>query len=109
MSSSLPGAAITSVKINGIEHEFSSIKGIKEDVVMMMLNIKRLRVKMLTSEPQIMTLKAKGVKTSTAEDIEIPGQIEIINPELGHRHSDRQRFGTGYGDDSGERFGLRHS
>lgn len=80
--SSLPGAAITSVKINGIEHEFSSIKGIKEDVVMIMLGIKRLRIKMLTDEPQILTLKAKGVKTVTAADIETPGQVEIINPEL---------------------------
>jgi DNA-directed RNA polymerase subunit alpha len=80
--SSLPGAAITSVKIKGVEHEFSSIKGVKEDVVMMMLNIKRLRIKMISNEPQIMTLKVKGVKTITAKDIDIPGQIEIINPEL---------------------------
>jgi DNA-directed RNA polymerase subunit alpha len=80
--SSLPGAAITSVKINGIEHEFSSIKGIKEDVVMLMLNIKKIRIKILSDEPQIMTIKAKGVKTITAEDIDAPGQVEIINPEL---------------------------
>lgn len=80
--SSLPGAAITSVKINGIEHEFSSIKGIKEDVVMLMLNIKKIRIKILSDEPQIMTIKAKGVKTITAGDIDAPGQVEIINPEL---------------------------
>lgn len=80
--SSLPGAAITSVKIDGVEHEFSSIKGVKEDVVMIMLNIKRLRIKMLSSEPQILTIKAKGIKTITAKDIETPGQVEIINPEL---------------------------
>jgi DNA-directed RNA polymerase subunit alpha len=80
--SSLPGAAITSIKINGIEHEFSSIKGIKEDVVAIMLNIKRLRIKMLSAEPQILTVKAKGVKTVTAGDIEALGQVEIINPEL---------------------------
>jgi DNA-directed RNA polymerase subunit alpha len=80
--SSLPGAAITSVKIEGVEHEFSSIKGVKEDVVMIMLNIKRLRIKMLTNEPQILTLKAKGVKTVTGKDIEVPGQVEIINPEM---------------------------
>jgi DNA-directed RNA polymerase subunit alpha len=80
--SSLPGAAITSVKIAGIEHEFSSIKGVKEDVVMIMLNLKRIRIKMITSEPQIITIKAKGVKTITAENIEAPGQVEIINPEL---------------------------
>jgi DNA-directed RNA polymerase subunit alpha len=80
--SSLPGSAITSVKIKGVDHEFSSIKGVKEDVVMIMLNIKRLRIKMISGEPQIITLKAKGVKTLTAKDIEVPGQVEIINPEL---------------------------
>jgi DNA-directed RNA polymerase subunit alpha len=80
--SSLPGAAITSVKINNIEHEFSSIKGVKEDMVMIMLNIKRLRIKMLSDEPQTMTIKAKGVKTVTAKNIEAPGQVEIINQEL---------------------------
>jgi len=80
--SSLPGAAITSVKIGGIEHEFSSIKGVKEDVVMIMLNIKNIRIKMLSAEPQIITVKAKGIKTIMAKDIEAPGQVEIINPEL---------------------------
>jgi len=80
--SSLPGAAITSIKIEGVEHEFSSIKGIKEDVVMLMINIKRLRLKMLSDEPQTMILKAKGVKIITGKDIEAPGQVEIINPEL---------------------------
>lgn len=80
--SSLPGAAITSVKINDVKHEFSSIKGVREDVVMIMLNIKRLRIKMLSNEPQILTLKGKGVKVLTAKDIEVPGQVEIINPEL---------------------------
>lgn len=80
--SSLPGAAITSIKINGVEHEFSSIKGVKEDVVMIMLNVKRLRLKMLTNEPQTLTIKAKGLKTVTGADIEVPGQVEIINPEI---------------------------
>jgi DNA-directed RNA polymerase subunit alpha len=80
--SSLPGAAATSVKIAGIEHEFSSIKGVKEDVVTIMLNIKRLRLKMLSSEPQVLTIKAKGARTITAKDIETPGQVEIMNPEL---------------------------
>lgn len=80
--SSLPGAAITSIKIKGVEHEFSSIKGVKEDVVMIMLNIKRLRIKMLSEEPVVMTLKAKGSKVVTALDIDVPGQIEIVNPDL---------------------------
>ena len=80
--SSLPGAAVTSMKINGVDHEFSSIKGVKEDVVMIMLNLKKLRIRMITDEPQTLTLKAKGVKEVTAGDIEVPGQIEIMNPEL---------------------------
>ncbi|MFH0804432.1 MAG: DNA-directed RNA polymerase subunit alpha [Candidatus Zambryskibacteria bacterium] len=80
--SSLPGAAITSIKIDGVEHEFSSIKGVKEDVVMIMINIKRLRIKMISGEPQVITLKAKGVKTVTAKDIDAPSQVEIMNPEL---------------------------
>jgi len=80
--SSLPGAAVTSVKIKGVEHEFSSIKGVREDVVMIMINIKRLRIKMLSDEPQTLNIKAKGSKIITAKDIEAPGQVEIINPDL---------------------------
>ncbi len=80
--SSLPGAAITSVKIKGVNHEFSSIKGVREDVVMMMINIKRLRIKLLSEEPQTISIKTKGVKTITGGDIEVPSQVEIINPEL---------------------------
>lgn len=80
--SSLPGAAITSIKIAGVDHEFSSIKGIKEDIVVIMLNIKKLRLRMLSDEPQVLTLKVKGAKVATGEDIEVPGQVEIINPEL---------------------------
>jgi len=80
--SSLPGAAITSIKIDEVKHEFSSIKGVREDVVMIMLNIKKIRIKMMTNEPQTLTLKAKGVKVVTAKDIDAPGQVEIINPDL---------------------------
>ena len=80
--SSLPGTAITAIKIEGLEHEFGSINGVKEDAVMIMLNIKKLRLKMTGSEPQTLTIKAKGVTTLTAKDIDIPGQIEIMNPEL---------------------------
>ncbi|MBN2094163.1 MAG: DNA-directed RNA polymerase subunit alpha [Candidatus Zambryskibacteria bacterium] len=80
--SSLPGSAVTSVKIKGVEHEFSSIKGIKEDVVTIILNLKRLRIKILSDEPQILNLKARGIKTLAAKDIEAPGQVEIMNPDL---------------------------
>jgi DNA-directed RNA polymerase subunit alpha len=80
--SSLPGAAITRIKIKGVEHEFSSIDGVKEDVIALILNFKKLRIKLITDEPQTIVLKAKGVKTLTAKDIEVPGQVEILNPEL---------------------------
>ena len=80
--SSLPGAAVTKVKIKGVEHEFSAISGVKEDVITILLNLKRLRVKMITDEPQVLTLKIKGIHNVTAKDIEVPGQVEILNPEL---------------------------
>ncbi len=80
--SSLPGTAVTSVEIEGVSHEFSTIDGIKEDVIRILLNLKKLRIKLLTDEPQVLTLKVKGIKTVTAEDIDKSGQVEIMNPEL---------------------------
>src|ERR1700733_4924971 len=73
--SSLPGAAITSVKIEGVSHEFSTIDGIKEDVVTILLNLKRLRIQLLSDEGQTLTLKIKGPKEVTGNDIEAPGQV----------------------------------
>jgi len=80
--SSLPGAAVTKVKISGVEHEFSVLPGVKEDVITLLLNLKRLRVRMSSDEPQILTLSAKGAKIVTAKSIEVPGQIELLNPDL---------------------------
>jgi len=80
--SSLPGIAVTNVKIAGTSHEFSTISGIKEDVITIILNLKRLRIKMTTEEPQILSIKAKGIKNISAGDIQVPGQVEILNPEL---------------------------
>lgn len=80
--SSLPGSAVTRVKIKGVEHEFSTIEGVKEDVITLLLSLKKLRIRLITDEPQTITLKAKGVKTLTAKDIEVPGQVEILNPDL---------------------------
>ncbi|MEI8270363.1 MAG: DNA-directed RNA polymerase subunit alpha [bacterium] len=77
--SSLPGASVTSIKIDGISHEFSTIEGIKEDVIVMILNIKKLRFKMASDEPQIVSLSIKGPKVVTAEDIKTTGQVEILN------------------------------
>ncbi len=79
--SSLPGASITQIKIDGVEHEFSTIQGIKEDVIAILLNLKRVRMRITSNEPVKMSLKAKGPKTITAGDIETPGQIEILNGE----------------------------
>ena len=80
--SSLPGAAVTHVKIAGVNHEFSTIPGVKEDVITMILNLKRLRIKMTTDESQTISFKIKGVKDVTGGDITVPGQVEILNPEL---------------------------
>lgn len=79
--SSLPGAAITQVKIDGVQHEFSAVDGVKEDVISILLNLKRIRIAMHSDEPLTMTLKASGEGTVTAGQIEAPSQIEILNPE----------------------------
>lgn len=80
--SSLPGAAITGVKIAGVSHEFSTISGVKEDVIMIILNLKKVRISLTTDEPQTLKLKIKGAKDITAKDIECPGQASILNPDL---------------------------
>jgi DNA-directed RNA polymerase subunit alpha len=80
--SSLPGAAVTAVKIKGAPHEFSTIPGIKEDVLEIILNLKLLRLKIFTEEPVILELKAKGEKVVKAGDIEKNPAVEIVNPDL---------------------------
>src|SRR3989338_6300351 len=80
--SSLPGASVTSIKIEGVSHEFQTLDGIKEDVIVMILNLKKTRFKMLSDEPQTVTLSIKGPKAVTAGDIKTGGQVEILNPEL---------------------------
>lgn len=79
--SSMPGSAITSVKIKGVPHEFSTIEGVKEDVITILLNLKRVRFQMMTDEPQTITISAKGIKDITADDIKTPSQLEIINKD----------------------------
>lgn len=79
--SSLPGSAITELKIKGVDHEFSTIKGVKEDVISIILNTKKIRLKNNSDESQEITLKVKGPKKVTAADIETPSQIEIINKD----------------------------
>lgn len=79
--SSLPGAAITQVKIDGVQHEFSAIDGVKEDVVTILLNLKKVRILMHGEEKQVISLKANEVGVVTAAAISAPSQIEILNPE----------------------------
>ncbi len=80
--SSLLGAAITTVKIEGVAHEFSTLEGVKEDIITILLNLKKTRFKLSTEEPQTVTLSVKGIKDVTAGDITVSGQVEILNPEL---------------------------
>lgn len=81
--SSLPGAAVTSIKIEGVHHEFTPIEHAKEDTTQLILNIKQLRMKMHGDEgPLHLTLEARGRGSVTAADIQAPAQIEIINPDL---------------------------
>lgn len=79
--SSLPGVAITSVKIDGVQHEFSTMAGVKEDVVTILLNLKRIRFSMASDEPQVVTIDVKGERTVTAKDIEVGGQVEVTTPD----------------------------
>jgi len=79
--SSLPGVAITSVKIAGVSHEFSVLEGVKEDVITILLNLKKIRMRFTTDEPQTLYLKVKGEKVVKASDLEVPGQVEILTPD----------------------------
>lgn len=78
---SIPGAAVTSVKIEGVEHEFTTMDGIKEDVITILLNLKKLRFEMLTTEPQVVNLSAKGPKKVSGADLQLPGQVRLLNPD----------------------------
>ena len=80
--SSLTGAAITSLKIDGVDHEFSVIDGVKEDVITILLHLKQVRFRLNTDEPQTVRLNIKGPKQVTAADIEVTGQVEVLNNDL---------------------------
>jgi len=80
--SSLAGAAITSVRVSGVPHEFTEIPGAKEDMIMLILNLKKVRLIMHTDEPVRMRVTARGKSVITAGDIEAPSSVEIVNPEL---------------------------
>ena len=79
---SIPGAAITHVKIDGVQHEFSTIEGVKEDVADIIMNLKKVRFKLMDNAPDKVTLSIRGKKSFTAQDIQnASDQFEILNPE----------------------------
>ena len=80
--SSLPGTAVTSISISGIQHEFSAIPGVKEDVTEIVLNIKRIIARLHSDEPKTVYIEASGEGEVTAGDIKADGEVEILNPEL---------------------------
>jgi DNA-directed RNA polymerase subunit alpha len=80
--SSLPGVAVTSIKIDGVQHEFTTIPGVKEDVTEIILNLKELSAKLYCDMPKIVRINAVGKCEVTAGDIIIDSDIEILNPEL---------------------------
>lgn len=80
--SSIPGTAVTSVYIEDVLHEFSTINGVKEDVVQLILNLKELVVKFHTPGSKTLTLRAQGPRSVYARDLEVPADAEVVNPDL---------------------------
>ncbi|MBI2914500.1 MAG: DNA-directed RNA polymerase subunit alpha [Firmicutes bacterium] len=80
--SSLPGAAVTSVKIDGVLHEFSTLPGVVEDTTDVVLNLKDLLVKLYTDDPVVVRIEAEGEGEVSAGDIIAPSEVEILNPDL---------------------------
>ena len=79
--SSLRGAAVSSIRVSDVPHEFSTIPGVKEDMMLLLLNIKQIRFKMYTEEPMRLRLSVEGEGTVTAGDLICPPEVEVINPE----------------------------
>lgn len=80
--SSLPGTAVTSIKIAGVQHEFSTIPGVKEDVTEIVLNVKSIIARLHTQGPKTVYIDANGEGEVTAGDIKADGEVEILNPDL---------------------------
>ena len=79
--SSLPGASVTQVKIEGVPHEFATVEGMRETVMELLLNLKRVHFVLHGDEPQTISLSVKGAREVTAADFNLPSQVEIKNPE----------------------------
>ncbi len=80
--SRIPGAAVTSIRIEGVQHEYSTVDGVVEDVVDIILNLKQLVLRMEVDEPQTAYLSAKGKTDATAADLKLPAGVEVVNPDL---------------------------
>jgi len=80
--SSLPGAAIVSIKVEGVSHEFSTLPAVKEDLIQIILNLKKVRFRVHRDEPVKLTLKEKGAKKITAAHIQCPADVEVVNKEM---------------------------
>ena len=87
--SSLPGAAVFSIKVDGVYHEFTTISGVREDVSMIILNLKKLVMKIEDDEVYDLQISAKGPCTITAGDIICPAQVEILNKDLEIAHLEK--------------------
>src|SRR5438132_8325969 len=86
--SSLEGAAVTGVRVKGAQHEFASLKGVKEDVIHILLNLKQLRLKLYSQGPETIHLVANKEGQVKAKDIESSSQVEILNSDLVLAHID---------------------
>lgn len=80
--SSLPGAAVVEAEIEGVEHEYSTLEGLQEDVLELLLNLKNLSIKLFDQQEAYLTLDKKGAGVITAADLELPHNVEIVNPDL---------------------------
>ena len=89
MLSSLPGGGVYSIKVDGVFHEFSSIKGVKEDLTLIVLNIKNLILDIADDDIYTLRISAKGPCTVKAEDIVLPAGVEVLNPELEIAHLEK--------------------
>ncbi|MHB1414755.1 MAG: DNA-directed RNA polymerase subunit alpha [Chloroflexota bacterium] len=80
--SSLPGAAVNSIRLDGVYHEFSDIQGVREDVTEVVLNVKQIRLRSAVENPEPLHIEVKGVGRVTAADVQCPPEVEVVNPEL---------------------------
>src|SRR6056300_929976 len=88
--SSMPGAAITEVEIDGVEHEYSAVEGVQEDVIEILLNLKGVALSLNGKDSAQLTLSAQGPCTVTAADIQVDHDVEIVNPDHVIAHLDEK-------------------